>query len=325
MRTGGNIARLAAVSTAERRPAFGYALVAAAAAMFALNGSLARFLLDDGVDAARLSQLRSAGSWALLLAALAVARPELLRVDRRELPALAFFGVVGLAGVHATYFLAIDRLEIGVAVTIQYLGPLLLLLWLRFAHGRKLPRGLWGAVALSAAGCFLVVGAYRPGDLDALGVAAAFGAALTFVVYFVSAERAGQVNPPATTLFWAFGFASLMWAVAAPLWSFPFAELGTARNLLLGLGVIVLGTLVPFVCMVTAVRHVPASRAAVVSTLEPVLAALFAWLIHGETLSAAQLAGGLAVVGAVAWVQAHRPDLAVEAAPPPRRRRFCGD
>jgi drug/metabolite transporter (DMT)-like permease len=282
---------------------------------------MARYLLDDGVDAVRLSQLRSMGSWLLLLAALGLTRPGLLRVDRRELPSLALLGVVGLAGVHATYFLAIDRLEIGPAVTIQYLAPLVLLVWLRVAHGRRLARGLWGAVTLSAIGCFFVVRAYQPGDLDTVGVAAAFGATLTFVVYMVGSERAGQVLEPLTTLFWAFAFASLLWAVVAPWWSFPFTELGAARNLLLGVGVIVVGTLLPFICVVSALRHVPASRVAVVATLEPVLAALFAWVIHDEALAAAQLLGGLAVVAAVGWVQAHRPDLEAEAAPPPRRRR----
>lgn len=288
--------------------------------MFALNGSMARYLLDDGIDAVRLSQLRSAGSWLILVVAAGLTRPALLRVPRGELPGLALLGVVGLAGVHATYFLAIDRLEIGVAVTIQYLAPLLLLVWLRVVHGRRLARGLWGAVALSAAGCFLVVRAYEPGALDALGVAAAFGAAVTFVVYMVGSERAGHVHEPATTLVWGFGFATLLWAVVAPWWSFPFAELGSARNLLLGLGVVVLGTLLPFACMVVALRHIPASRAAVAATLEPVLAALFAWLVHDEALAVVQLAGGLAVVVAVAWVQSHRPDLEAEAAPPLRFR-----
>jgi drug/metabolite transporter (DMT)-like permease len=288
--------------------------------MFGLNGSIARSLLDDGIDAARLSELRSAGSWLVLLIGLGLLRPDLLRVDRRELPSLALLGAVGYAGVHATYFLAIDRLEIGVAVTIQYLGPLLVLLWLRLAHGRRLAPGLWGAVALSVAGCFLVVRAYHPGDLDAVGVAAAFGAALTFVMYMVGSERAGQVHEPLTTVFWAFGFATLFWSIVTPWWSFPFAELGSTRHLALGAGVVVIGTLLPFLCMVTALRHVPASRAAVVATLEPVLAALFAWLIHDEALAAVQLAGGLIVVASVAWVQSHRPDLAAEAAPAPRRR-----
>jgi drug/metabolite transporter (DMT)-like permease len=73
--------------------------------------------------------------------------------------------------------------------------------------------------------------------------------------------------------------------------------------------------------MVAAVRLIPAPRAAVVATLEPVLAAAFAWVLQGERLSAAQLAGGVAVVSAVVWVQAHRPDVAAESVPAAGRRR----
>jgi drug/metabolite transporter (DMT)-like permease len=304
----------------ERNPAVGYLLASAAAAMWALNGSIARFLLDDGVSATRLSQLRSFGSFVLLLCVLALARPALLRVDRSEVRDLAFLGIAGLALVHATYFAAIERLEIGVALTIQYLAPVLLLLWLRFAHGRRLKRGLWGAVTLSAAGCFFVVRAYDVSGLDGLGVAAAFGAAITFALYMVGSERAGHRHEPATTLLWAFGFASLFWAVVQPWWDFPFAAFDSADAVLQGLGVIVIGTLLPFLCIVAALRHLPAPRAAVVATLEPVLAAVFAWLIHEEALAAVQIAGGCAVIVAVGWVQTHRPDLEQEAAPPLAQR-----
>lgn len=303
----------------SRHPARGYALAAAGATMWALNGTMARELLDDGVGAVRLAQLRSAGSWLILALALAVGRRDLLRVDRSELPSLALLGVVGLAGVHATYFLAIERLQIGVAVTIQYLAPLLLLVWLRLAHGRRLARGLWGAVGLSAVGCFFVVRAYDAGSLDGVGVAAAFGAMLTFAIYMVGSERAGRSHEPVTTLFWTFGFATLFWALVAPWWQFPFGRLASVGDLLLAAGVIVVGTLLPFICLVAALRHIPAPRAAVVATLEPVLAALFAWIILGERLTAVQLLGGAAVLGAVVWVQAHRPDLEAELAPPSLR------
>ena len=299
----------------ERHPARGYALAATAAAMWALNGSMARYLLDDGVGPFELSELRSLGSWLILLVALAVMRPELLRVERDELPSLAVLGVAGLAAVHASYFAAIERLEIGPAVTIQYLAPLLLLVWLRVVHNRRIARGLWGAVLLSAGGCFLVVRAYDAGDLDGIGVLAAFGAAVSFAIYMVGSERAGHRHEPVTTLFWAFGFASLFWAFAAPWWNFPFGEFGSGRNILLAAGVVVVGTLLPFICMVAALRHVPAPRAGVVATLEPVLAAVFAWVIHDEALAAVQVAGGMAVVAAVGWVQSRRPDLEAELAP----------
>jgi drug/metabolite transporter (DMT)-like permease len=283
--------------------------------MWALNGSLARFLLDDGVDPLRLSQLRSTLSWAILIVALAAARPGLLRVKREDVPRLAFVGIVGLAGVHATYFFAIDRLQIGVALTIQYLGPLLILIWLAVVHKRDLGRGLWGAAGLSAVGCFFVVRAYDIGALDALGIAAAFGAAVTFALYLVGAEQLGRRYEATTTLVYAFGFATAFWAIAQPLWAFPLDRFASLDNVLYGLGVAVIGTLVPFVLMVSALRHIPAPRAAIVATLEPVLAAGFAWLIHGEALSPGQIAGGLLVVAAVIWVQMQRVSHEAESAP----------
>ena len=89
--------------------------------------------------------------------------------------------------------------------------------------------------------------------------------------------------------------------------------LALPENLLLGLAVIVVGTVLPYGCLVAAVRHVPAARAGVVATLEPVLSALFAFLIHDEGLAAIQIAGGVVVLAAVVWVQTQRPDLAAEA------------
>jgi drug/metabolite transporter (DMT)-like permease len=301
----------------ERSPARGYALVAVGATMFALGGNLARYMLDDGVSAMRLSQLRSAGSLALLAVALAATRPQLMRVRRGDVPQLAFLGVCGLALVHATYYAAIDHLEIGVALVIQYMAPLLLLLWLSLFHGRHLAPSLWGAVALSIVGCALVVQAYDPGALDGLGVAYAAGAAVTFAIYMVASERAGQRYESVTTLLWAFLFASLFWAVVQPWWDFPFSE----TDPWLALGVIVIGTLLPFICVVAALRHLPAPRAAVAATLEPVIAAIFAWWLHDEHLAAVQLAGGALVLGAVLWVQSHGPDLEAELAPPLREAR----
>jgi drug/metabolite transporter (DMT)-like permease len=301
----------------ERRPARGYALVAIGATMFALGGNLARYMLDDGVSAMRLSQLRSAGSLVLLAAALALWRPRLMRVRREDVPQLAFLGVCGLALVQATYYAAINRLEIGVALVIQYMAPLLLLLWLRFRCGRRVAPSLWGAVALSIGGCVLVVRAYDPGGLDGIGVLYACGAAVTFAIYMVASERSGRRYESVTTLLWAFAFSSLFWALIQPWWSFPFGR----TNGWLALGVIVIGTLLPFICVVAALRHLPAPRVAVAATLEPVLAAIFAWWLHDEHLAAVQLVGGALVLGAVVWVQAHRPDLEAELAPPLREAR----
>jgi drug/metabolite transporter (DMT)-like permease len=303
------------VPVGKRSPKLGYALAATAATLWALNGSLARFLLDDHTPPARLAELRSVFTFVALAVALAFARPQLLRIRRADLGRLSLLGVVGLAGVNAFYFAAIVRLQIGVALTIQYLGPLLLLLWLKLIHRRALPGGVWGAAALSALGCLLVVRAYHPGALDGIGIAEAFGAAVTFAIYLFGSEQAGQRYAPATTLVWGFGLSSLFWIVTQPLWSFPLHALSRPRDLAFAAYVVVGGTLVPFACMITAVRHLPAHRAAVVATLEPVLGALLAWPIHDQALSPVQIMGGLIVVGAIIWIQTQRAELETELAP----------
>ena len=181
------------------RTALGYALVVAAVTLWSLNASVARTLLDDGVDALRLSELRAAGAFLILLVVVGATRPELLRVDRGEIPFLAFLGIAGFGLVYATYFIAIERLQIGVALTLEYLAPLLLLLYLWLVRGRRLSAALWGAMALALVGCFFVVRAYDPGTLDALGVTAALLAAVSFAIYMGGSERAGSVFEPATT------------------------------------------------------------------------------------------------------------------------------
>ena len=298
-----------------RSPKLGYALAATAATLWALNGSLARFLLNDHMPPARLAELRSLGTFVVLAAALALTRPRLLKINTKDIGRLTFFGVVGLAGVNALYFAAIARLNIGVAVTIQYLGPLLLLVWLKLVHRRALPGGLWSAAGLATIGCFFVVRAYHPGGLDGVGVAEAFGAAATFAVYLFASEQAGHRYEPVTILVWGFGLASVFWLITQPAWSFPLHPLSSGRNLAFALYIVIGGTLVPFACMIAAVRHLPASRAAVVATLEPVLGALLAWPILNQALSPVQAVGGLVVVGAVIWVQAQRPALEAERAP----------
>ena len=98
-----------------RNPRLGYILTALSAACSALNGSLARYLLDDGMSPTRLSELRSAISALLLIGALAAFSPGRLKIARADILPFAWLGIAGIALVHASYFLAISRMDIGVA------------------------------------------------------------------------------------------------------------------------------------------------------------------------------------------------------------------
>src|SRR5213082_870385 len=109
----------------SRRPAgrpVGYPLVLLSAFLFAAGGNVVKALFKLGYSPLVLAQLRVWSAFLGLFFSLLVIRPALLRVDRRELPALAIFGGVGLAGVQLSYYLTIARINIAVALLVQYLG-----------------------------------------------------------------------------------------------------------------------------------------------------------------------------------------------------------
>src|SRR5437588_2461451 len=293
-------------------------MVSSAALLWALNGTVSKVILASGVSSLRLAEVRSTGAVLILGAFVALLRPESLRVRRRELPFLVFFGVCGLAFVQWLYFLAIHRIEIGVSLVIQYIAPVLVAAWARFVLREPVRRRIWVALVLALTGLSLVVDLWHGVNLDGLGVAAALGAAGAYALYILLAERAVGTRDPASLLAWGFLFAAVFWALVQPWWSFP-GRLVTKHVSLHGnlaslhlpvwalmLWMIVFGTVVPFLLLVGALRHVPATRAAIIAMLEPVAGALIAYLWLSESLDPGQLAGGAIVLAAVFLAQTAR-------------------
>lgn len=294
----------------------GYLFATAAAFLFCGNGATSRVLLDAGLPAVRLSGLRAAITFACVLAWLVVADRDSLRVRRSDMPRLAMIGVAGLALVNLGYFIAIKRLGVGVGLTLEYLGPILLLVWLSVRYRRKVPARVWLAAGLALAGCMLVVEGWKFDSLDPTGIGAGLLAALGFAVYAWGGERAGRSYRPQTTLLWLSGAACLFWTVTTPPWSFDWSVVDSPGRLAAAAYVGLIGTLAGFGFAFAAVRFIPAARASVVMTLEPALAALIAWPTLGEVLSPIQIIGGAIVLISVMWIQLQRSAGPEEAAPP---------
>jgi len=287
--------------------------VVLAGACWALAAVLASYAFDRGVPPVRLAEARVAVALVALAPFLAWRRPELLRPPPGAWPVLATFGAC-VAAVNLSYYLAIDQLPVGVAVALQYTGPAMLMaatalvLRDRAAGG---PAGgdpgrlAWTAAGLTLAGAVLVSRALEGlGALELPGVAAGLASAVLFAAYLLAAERAGRRGvEPATTLVWGFLVAVAMWAVAVPWWSWPLATLADPGVAAAVLGVGLVGTLLPFALAVGAVRVISAATAGIAATSEPVFAAGFAWLLLGQHLTPAQLAGGALVVAGVVLAQ----------------------
>jgi len=302
----------------EPRPVLGYAMVMTAATLWAVNGTVSKVILTTGLSSLRLAQVRSTGAFLLIALALAAVRPETLRLRRRELPYFILFGVGGLALVQWFYFLAIHRLEIGIALLIQYLAPVLVALWARYVLHEPVRKRIWVALALALTGLALVVEIWSGLSLNAAGVAASLGAAGSYALYILLAEQRIGERDPISLVCMGFLFASILWAVLRPWWSFPVHVVGEDVSLhghfssvhlpvwSLMAWMILLGTIVPFALLVASLRYISATRAGIVAMVEPVAGTIVAWAWLGESLSGVQLVGALVVLAAIFLAQSAR-------------------
>ena len=287
------------------RLALGYALALGGAGLYGIGGVLAKDAFAAGIVPSEMAQLRAMFSFAVLLAALAVAGRSHLRIRARDVPLLALFGALGIAAVNGTYYEAISRLPLGVALAIQYTAPLTLLVVARIG-GRHVGERLWIAAVAAVLGCVLVVGAYdaRLRDVNGAGAAVAVISMLTFAAYLIMAERILRRYSPWTLLLYGLLFASIAWGLYRVPTALPW-ELAAAQWPLV-VGIVFVATLFPYVLTLAALSLLPAARVGLTATFEPVVGALAGFAFLGEVLQLPQIAGGLVVLAAIALVQTSR-------------------
>jgi drug/metabolite transporter (DMT)-like permease len=305
------------VQQVDRRPGLGYATYLAAATLFALNGSVSKFLLLGGVPWQRLSQLRVTLAFLILLLVVALVRRSGLRLRRAEVPRLAVYGIFGIAATQSLYFLGIQQLAVGVALLIEFTAPIMVALWFKFVMREPVRDRVFAALMLALVGLAMVAQVWAGFSLDAIGVAASFGAAVALALYYVLGEKLVVNRDPVSLTMWGFFFASAFWAVVQPWWSFPWETLdvtaqpfGTDGPTVPGWALIsymvVLGTVVPFALVLQSLRHLRATQASVVGMTEPVIASLIAFVLLGEILTPLQILGGAVVLAGVFLAETSR-------------------
>ena len=215
------------------------------------------------------------------------------------------------------YFVAIDRLPIGIGLLFEFTAPVLIALWARFAWHEPVRRRVWPALGLVIGGLDARrAGLARHRRSTASASLAGLLAAVALAVYYLMGERLVGRRDPISVVCFGLGFASLAWAIVLPWWSFPTETLRISVELphglvtvpvgALALWGIVLGTIVPFSLSVAALKHLPATTVGIVATFEPVAAAVIAWVWLGEALVAVQIVGGVVVLVGILLAETSR-------------------
>ena len=293
----------------------GYSLVLLSALLFAVGGNVVKALFKLGYSPLVLAQLRIWSAFLGLFLSLLVIRPSLLRVDRRELPALAIFGGVGLAGVQLSYYLTIARINIAVALLVQYLGLVGVTVFERYHRRQPVGARVWVALATVLIGAFFAVGAYRPTlfRVNLPGVMLGLVSAGFFAFYILRASTLARRLDTWTVLLYGFGAGSVLWAVfdAVSGTALPADLRVWAVMALLGL----VGTLLAHGLFVMALRSIRPSVAGIIATAEPVFAGLIAYLVLSDRLQPLQILGAAVIIAGIIAVQAgnRRSDITASA------------
>ena len=268
-----------------------------------IGAAFAKGLFDD-LGAGGTTFLR-VGFAALMV--MLVARPSLAGHSAGELWTAAAFGV-SLAGMNLCFYEAIARIPLGIAVTIEFLGPL----GVAVALSRRRLDFAW--IALAATGVALFAGRGGGDALDPTGVAFVLAAAAFWAAYILLSARTGQAFPGAS------GLALAMVVGAAVLAPIGIAEGDDAlldpQLLLAGAAVALLASAIPYTLELEALRRLPTGLFGIFLSLEPAVAALAGFIVLGQGLRVRDLVAiGLVAVASAGASLTAPPAAEAPAAP----------
>lgn len=276
--------------------------VVAAATIWATLGLFAKILYSEGVSFESLVAVRASVGWAaVVIFVLATGRAKSLRVSRRDLAFLAPLGFVGIGLFYLLYFYTVRESTVGTAAVLLYSSPAFVVVLARLFLDEALNAAKVIALFLTAGGIFLVAGAYAPANLE-VGPAvllAGLLSGLTYGLYSIFGRPvAGRLSPP-IILSYALFFGAILLIVAALPTLDTLAGLPTSAYALLFMLAVVHTTL-GFALYTFGLGRLGAGRAAIVATVEPVVAGALGAALLGEVLTIPKVLGaGLVISGAM--------------------------
>ena len=283
-------------------------LLVLGALFFSANGIVATVVLEH-MQAFRLAQIRSLSAAAVLAIYVLMTRPHLIKIELRQVPYFFVYGIGGFALVNFGYFLGIERgVPLALVLILEFTASIWIALWIRFVRKGFVANEMWIGIALSFVGLILISKAWSGFHFDLIGILGSLGSAFALSFYFLASEKIGAKREPIAKLIFGMGFAGLFWLVVLPPWKFPFAVFTMKMNMsgiadgivlpgwLLIAYVVLLGTVAPYMCVLSGMQSLSASTSSVIGMLEPVIAGIFAWIWFGQSWDVVQLVGAAIVL-----------------------------
>lgn len=281
----------------------------ASAAGFGAMAVFGKLAYDNGATVGTLLAVRFALAaalfWVLVLGSGALG--DLKKLGRRDVAIALALGAGGYAAQAGFFFSALERIDASLLSLLLYTFPSMVAV-AAIALGReRADRRRLVALVIASTGLVLVLATARAGALDAVGVGLALSAAVVYTTYIlVSQGVASRVRPTVLSALVCSGAAVSLAIGSAALGELRPAEV-TATGWLWLAGIAVVSTVAAVSLFFAGLKRVGPTTASVLSTVEPVVTVLLAFLVFGELLGAWQILGGLLVIAAVLVLASYRP------------------
>ncbi len=290
----------------------GLMLAIVSAAAFGTSGVFGSALIDAGWSPAAAVLAR------ITLAALLLTVPAIIqlrgrwRLLRRGASQAVAFGLFAVAGAQLCYFNAIQRLPVGVALLLEYLGILLVVCWMWLRHSQRPRRLTLAGAAVAIVGLVMVLNLTGPGSISLPGVMWGLLAAVGLAAFFLISATEGEEPLPPLAMAWAgMCTGAVALAVLGAAHAFPLIA-HTSDVIMLGhqvswalpvVGLSVVAAVLPYIAGIGAARRLGAKLASFIGLAEVLFAILFAWLLLGQLPAPVQFAGGAFILAGVTLVR----------------------
>lgn len=288
-----------------RHRLLGMLAVLVAASMWGTLGLFGKMLYAEGVSVEALVAFRAFVAWVAVVCFVALARrPGSLRVVGRDLALLVPMGVFGVGSFYFFFFYTVQEGPIGTAAILLYSAPAFVVVLARiFLHEELGPLQIL-ALLLTVGGIFLVAGAYDPANLEVRPVVVLSGlvAGLSYGMYSIFGRPLAGRLDLAVILFYALGAGSLVLVLAALPTLHTLLGLSAGAYLILFMLAFVHSAL-GYVLYTFGLRRLEAGQAAILATVEPVVASVLGVVLLNEAMTALKLLGGVLVLAGAALAQ----------------------
>ncbi|PTL39764.1 EamA family transporter [Alkalicoccus saliphilus] len=282
-----------------------YLIVMAGAALWGTTGLFVNQLNESGFTAWEVVGIRLSFSALLLLLFLLIFQRGLLYVKLRDIPFFIGTGIISIAFFNYFFFTVIETASISLAVVLLYTGPVFVALISRFTFKEPFTARKGGALILMLAGCALTVGLFPAGALTVSGTTILFGvlSGFFYALYSIFGKYVSGRYHALTITTYSMIFGSLFLLPTSRLWE-KSALLFTPGVLMYGFGLAAVATVFAYIFYTAGLRWIESGKAAILSTVEPVVAILIGVLVYSEIVTLWQGVGmALVIVSVLLTVQ----------------------